>query len=142
MFYWVLSTIGHWLQPYFHSSRDVLPKREQMHFADEAATIIEIAARSRGLNQNSGIVHMAITRKQALKRIEGLIGDGSNAGIESHIAKLSRPWSGPHIRNELTTRIAEVERLASHVGDKSGADILAKIAEWRKRISEIADVDY
>ena len=119
-----------------------MPKREQMHFADEAATIIEIAARSRGLNQISGIVHMAITRKQALKRIEGLIGDGSNAGIESHIAKLSRSGSGPHIRNELTTRLAEVERLASHVGDKSGADILSKIAEWRKRISEIADVDY
>ena len=85
---------------------------------------------------------MAITRKQALKRIEGLIGEGSNAGIESHIAKLTRPGSGPHIRNELATRIAEVERLATHVGEKSGADILARITEWRKRISEIADVNY
>lgn len=103
---------------------------------------MESAARGRGLNPNSGKVNMAITRKQALKRIEGLIGEGSNAGIESHIAKLTRPGSGPHIRNELTIRIAEVERLASHVGEKSGADILAKIAEWRKRISEIVDVDY
>ena len=85
---------------------------------------------------------MAITRKQALKRIEGLIGERSNAGIESHIAKLTRPCSGPHIRNELATRIAEVERLASHVGEKSGADILARTAAWSKRISEIADVDY
>ena len=111
-------------------------------FADEAATIMENAARSRGLNPSSGIVNMAITRKQALKRIEGLIGDGSYAGIESHIAKLTRPGSGPHVRNELSTRLTEVERLASHVGDKSGADILVKIGEWRKRISEIADVDY
>ncbi len=103
---------------------------------------MENATRSRGLNPASGIVNMAITRKQALKRIEGLIGDGSNAGIESHIAKLTRPGSGPHIRNELTNRLTEVERLASHVGDKSGADILAKIGEWRKRISEIADVEY
>ena len=113
-------------------------------FAVQATIIIftENAARSRGMNRNAGTVNMAITRKQALKRIEGLIGEGSNAGIESHIAKLTRPGSGSHIRNELTTRLAEVERLASHVGDKSGADILAKIAEWRKRISEIADVDY
>ena len=100
------------------------------------------AARSRGLNPISGVVNLAITRKQALKRIEGLIGQGSNAGIESHIAKLTRPGSGPHIRSELKTRIAEIERLASHVGEKSGADILARIAEWRKIISEIADVDY
>ena len=57
-------------------------------FADEVATIMESAARGRGLKPNSGIVNMAITRKQALKRIEGLIGEGSNAGIESHIAKL------------------------------------------------------
>ena len=46
------------------------------------------------------------------------------------------------LRNELATRIAEVERLATHVSEKSGADTLARIAEWRKRISEIADVDY
>jgi hypothetical protein len=85
---------------------------------------------------------MAITRKQALKRIEGLIGDGSQAGIEAHIGKLTRPGSGPHIRTELTTRLAEIERLAEHCGDKTGADLLARIAEWRKRISEIADVDY
>ena len=100
------------------------------------------AARSRILDPSHQAFKMAITRKQALKRIEGLIGESSIAGIESHVTKLARPGSGPHIRNELTTRLAEVERLASHVGDKSGADILAKITDWRKRISEIADVDY
>ncbi len=121
---------------------DVAPKTGPAAFEDEAATIRENAARSRGLHPASVIVNMAITRKQALKRIEGLIGEGSNAGIESHIAKLTRPGSGPHIRNELATRIAEVERLATHVGEKSGADILARITEYRKRISEIADVDY
>ena len=72
-------------------------------FADgESARIMDNAARSRGLNPNSGIVNMAITRKQALKRIEGLIGEGSQAGIEAHIGKLTRPGSGPHIRTEHT----------------------------------------
>ena len=85
----------------------IAPQGGPAAFADEAATIMENAARSRGLNPASGIVNMAITRKQALKRIEGLIGEGSNAGIESHIAKLTRPGSGPHIRNELATRIAK-----------------------------------
>ncbi len=77
-------------------------------FADEAAAITENAARSRGLNPSLGIMNMAITRKQALKRIEGLIGEGSQAGIEAHIGKLTRPGSGPHIRAELTTRLAEI----------------------------------
>ncbi len=85
---------------------------------------------------------MAITRKQALKRIEGLIGEGSNAGIEAHIGKLTRPGSGPHVRTELNTRIGEIERLAEKIGDKTGAEFLAKIAAWRKKISEIADVNY
>jgi hypothetical protein len=87
-------------------------------------------------------MNMAITRKQALKRIEGLIGEGSQAGIEAHIGKLTRPGSGPHIRAELTTRLEEIERLAEHCGEKTCADVLARIAQWRKRISEIADVDY
>jgi len=85
---------------------------------------------------------MAITRKQALKRTEGLIGEGSNEGIESHIGKLTRPGSGPHIRTELNARIREIERLAAHVGEKTGAEVRAKIAEWRIRISEIVDVNY
>lgn len=85
---------------------------------------------------------LAITRKQAIKRIEGLIGEGSQAGVEAHIGKLTRPGAGPHIRTELTTRLAEIERLAKHCGEKTGADILARTAQWRKRISEIADVDY
>jgi hypothetical protein len=85
---------------------------------------------------------MGITRKQARKQIEGLIGEGTNTGIEAHLAKLTRPGSSRHVRTELTVRLAEIERLASHVGDKTGADLLAKIAAWRKRISEVADVDY
>lgn len=88
------------------------------------------------------IACMAITRKQALKRIEGLIGAESNAGIEAHIDKLTRPGSGPHIRSELNTRLEEIERLIAHVGDKTGLELLAKVAQWRQRISEIADVNY
>ena len=103
---------------------------------------MENVARGRGLDPAGDTVNMAITRKQALKRIGVLMGKGSQAGIEAHIGKLTRSGSGPHIRTELTTRLAEIERLAEHCGDKTGADILGRIADWRKRISEIADVDY
>lgn len=85
---------------------------------------------------------MAITRKQAIKRIEGLVGEDSEAGIDSHFGKLARPGSGPHIRRELTTRLAEIERLAKHCGDRTEAEILARVSRWRERISEIPDVDY
>ena len=85
---------------------------------------------------------MAITRKQALKRIAGLIGESSSAGIEAHIDKLGRPGSGPHIRTELSARLAEIERLAAHVGDKTGAALRQKVDQWRKRIAEVEDVDY
>jgi hypothetical protein len=85
---------------------------------------------------------MAITRKQALNRIAGLIGEGLNTGIEAHIGKLTRPRSGPHIRVELSARLNEIERLAEYVGSKSGAELLSKVAEWRTRISELKDVHY
>ena len=85
---------------------------------------------------------MAITRKQALKRIEGLIGEGSTTGIEAHIGKLTRRGSGPHIRAELNAKLAEIERLIPHLGRKTGDELAAKVAAWRRTIAEIADVDY
>ncbi len=84
---------------------------------------------------------MGITRKQALKRIEGLIGEATDAGIESHIEKLTRRGSGPHVRAELNARIAEIERLAEHVGEKTRTKIIGEIAIWRKQILEIENVD-
>ncbi|MEI8369107.1 MAG: hypothetical protein WCJ31_11800, partial [Planctomycetia bacterium] len=111
-------------------------------FAEEAGRIMEKSAKSRGLDPASGVMNMAITRKQAMNRIEGLISEGSQRGIEAHIGKLTRPGAGPHIRAELSTRMAEIERLAEHCGEKTSAEILARISEWRKRISEISDVDY
>ena len=111
-------------------------------FADEAGRIMENAAKSRGLDPAGGVMNMAITRKQAMNRIEGLISEGSQRGIEAHIGKLTRPGAGPHIRAELSMRMAEIERLAEHCGEKTSADILTRISEWRKRISEISDVDY
>lgn len=85
---------------------------------------------------------MAITRKQALKRIDGLIGEGADAGIEAHIDKRGRRGAGPHIRSELNAKLDEIERLIPCVGKKTGMELAARIAEWRRRIAEVADVDY
>lgn len=85
---------------------------------------------------------MAITRKQALKRIAGLIGEGSEAGIEAHIDKLTRRGAGPHIRAELHARLDEIARLIPHVGKRTGSELNGKVQAWRRRIAEIADVDY
>jgi hypothetical protein len=87
--------------------------------AQEAGRIMENAANSRGLDPASGVMNMAITRKQAMNLIEGLISEGSQRGIEAHIGKLTRPGAGLHIRAELSTRMAEIERLAEHCGEKN-----------------------
>lgn len=89
----------------------------------------------------SGSMNMAISRRQALNRIEGLIGEGGTAGIEAHIEKLTRPGSGPHIRTELNARLNEIERLAQHTGRNTEQGILQRVQEWRRRISEIENVD-
>ncbi len=125
-------------------ARNTVPRggKHRTDFADEAARIREVASRGGGLDPNQSVLNMSITRKQALKRIDGVIGENSTAGIEAHIGKLTRRGSGPHIRAELNARIGEIERLIPHVGKKAGDELAAKVAEWRRRIAELADVDY
>jgi hypothetical protein len=90
-----------------------------------------------------GAVAMAISRKQALNRIEGLINAGHpEKSIEAHIGKLTRPGSGPHIRTELNARLDEIERLATHTGGKTEQEIMKQVQDWRQRISEIPDVPH
>jgi uncharacterized protein RhaS with RHS repeats len=90
-----------------------------------------------------GAIAMAISRKQALNRIEGLINAGHpEKSIEAHIEKLTRPGSGPHIRTELSARLDEIERLAKHTGGKTEQEIMRQVEDWRRRISEIPDVPY
>jgi hypothetical protein len=90
-----------------------------------------------------GLVAMAISRKQALKRIEGLINAGHpEKSIEAHIEKLTRPGSGPHIRAELEAWLNEIERLARYTGTKTEQEIIKQVQQWRQRISEIPDVPY
>ena len=106
---------------------------------------MENAARSRGLRPNQGIVNMALSRKQALARLENLGGGKAADWIEDHISnKLTRPGSGPHIRGELKARLDAMEKLLDNknLGSKTIQPWLERIAEWRKRISEISDVDY
>jgi hypothetical protein len=113
-------------------------------FAEEAKEIIENAARSRGLRSGQDIVNMALSRAEALKRLENLGSGKAAEWIEQHIGKLTRPGSGPHIRNELNTRLDTMERLLDNpnLGPKTVKPWAERIAEWRKRISEISDVDY
>ena len=56
------------------------PVKGPAAFADEAATIMENEARSRGLNPNSGIVNMAIPRSKILEKIAG-----KQKGIDYHL---------------------------------------------------------
>lgn len=102
----------------------------------------ERLARSKA-EHGDGAIAMAISRKQALKRIEGLINAADpEKSIEAHIGKLTRPGSGPHIRIELNARIDEIRRLAQHTGSKSEAEIVKQLDEWVRRIVEIPDVAY
>jgi hypothetical protein len=75
---------------------------------------------------------MAISRKQALRKILGLVDE-----VERHFAKLeAMPDSrdAPHFRQELTNWLNQMEAMVSHVGKKTGAQWQARIEEWRARL--------
>lgn len=108
-------------------------------WAEEVARIRQESAARHGLEP--GVDFVMVSRKQAVKRIEGLIGEGSERGIEAHIGKLTRPGSGPHIRRELEAKLKEIERLAGHTGDKTQEEILQRVRDWRRRIAETPNVD-
>lgn len=72
---------------------------------------------------------MAITRKQALNRLEGL-----RSVVEEHLAKIAdQPESQAvgHWQGEINAWIGEMERLIPHVGKKTGTEWSALVAKWK-----------
>jgi len=100
-------------------------------FLPEAQRRTSEAARKYG---NSGVVNMAISRSQALNRLEGL-----EPQVEEHLAKIAaNPGSRdvPHWATEIRAWLGEMERLAQHTGKKTGAEWAAKIANWRRLLGD------
>jgi hypothetical protein len=81
-----------------------------------------------------GIVNMAISRQQALNRMQGL-----STQVERHLAKIAAEPSSQavaHWRTEIRAWLGEIERLTPNVGKKTGAEWTSKVAEWRRLIGE------
>lgn len=74
---------------------------------------------------------MAITRKQALRRLEGLAG-AANRHLEIHIPSLldEHPEDLAHWRAELRSWIEEMRRLTTKVGKRTAE-------QWNERIADI-----
>jgi hypothetical protein len=75
---------------------------------------------------------MAMSRKDALKRLNGL-----GPRVEEHLGKIANnPGSRdiPHWTGEIDTWIKQMEDVLPHVGDKTAAEWAAKIAEWKARL--------
>jgi hypothetical protein len=74
---------------------------------------------------------MSISRKEALKRLNGLA-----PRIEEHLLKIANnPGSRdiPHWRGEITHWFKQMERLLPHVGGKTAGEWLARIAGWKDK---------
>jgi hypothetical protein len=71
---------------------------------------------------------VAITRKQALNRIEGLVPQ-----IEEHVRKLTESphdEAAGHWRAELRSWLAEVRQLLTHVGKRTAARWEPRLQAW------------
>jgi hypothetical protein len=81
-----------------------------------------------------GIVNMAISRSQALNRMEGL-----SANIAEHLAKIAaKPLSRdvPHWTMEIRAWIGEIERLIQRVGQKTGQEWASRIVAWKGQLGD------
>ena len=75
---------------------------------------------------------MAMSRKDALKRLNGLA-----PRVEEHLQKIAdNPASRdvPHWIGEINHWIKQVERMLPHAGNKTAAEWTARIAEWKVRL--------
>ena len=106
-------------------------------FSDEEARIIDNAARSRGLNPNSGIVNMAIPRSKILEKIAGKQ-KGIDYHLDEHIPELIEKADKGLVeywRKEVHRLIDEMEAWAGRLSKND--DILSRAAEYRIRLEEI-----
>jgi hypothetical protein len=77
---------------------------------------------------------MAICRKRALERLNGLV-----LRVEEHLGKIvASPGnpSVPHWTHEVANWLWQMEELIPHVGVKTGATWKARIKGWRSKIEE------
>jgi hypothetical protein len=124
-----------------HNTYPTAPTRTGHYtdFADEAAEIMDNAARSRGLNPNLDVLNMAIPRKKILEKL-----DGFRKGIDYHLDKHIPELIGKadkglveYWRKEMTSRTREMEEWARRLNNNQ--DIMAEIQQYRRRLAEILD---
>jgi hypothetical protein len=98
-----------------------------------AAAMQQVAA-SKATYGYEGIVNMAMSRSQALNRMEGL-----SASIVEHLAKIAaKPLSRdvPHWTTEIRAWREESERLTQHVGRQTGQAWASRIAAWQGQLGD------
>src|SRR5688572_26031961 len=80
---------------------------------------------------HSNFAPMAISRKQALRRLEGLARAAAQH-LEIHIPALigEHPENVPHWREEFSAWFAEMQRLTRHVGKRTAQ-------HWNERIEDL-----
>lgn len=98
---------------------------------------MENAARSRGLNPNSGIVNMAIPRSKILEKIAG-----KQKGIDYHLDEHIPELIGKADRGLVEYWRKEVHRLVDEMEGwgrrlSKNDDVLSRAAEYRSRLEEM-----
>jgi hypothetical protein len=80
---------------------------------------------------------MPISRKQALKKIRG-----TSAAIREHLDKLKKT-TNPYLRRywlrETKGLIGAVREIAGLVGERTQSEVMARVIEWEKEITEVEE---
>ena len=116
-------------------SAEILTERQVAGLQRVGAEVAKrVAASKATYGTAKGIINMAISRSQALNRMEGL-----SVEVVKHLAKIAaKPLSRdvPHWTTEIRTWIGEIERLNQHVGKKTGQEWASRIAAWKGQLGD------